>query len=108
MNHKTTAIIGYITIIGWIIAYLSYSKAEPKDTFVRYHLRQSLGIILLSVVLGIASAIAVSIIPALSTVFYIISFIPVVLMLLGIVTASNEAQRPVPVIGKLVENKFNL
>lgn len=108
MNNRTLAIVGYITIIGWVIAYLSYRKETEKSSFVRYHLTQSLGIILLSVALSIISAVLLGILPALATVFYLISLVPFILMLLGIITASNEAQRPVPVIGKLVEGKFNL
>lgn len=108
MTNRTMAIVAYITIIGWVVAYLSYRKADVKSPLVRYHLTQSIGIILFAVALSIVSGILVGILPALATVFYIISLCPFVLMLMGIITASNEAQRPIPLIGKFVEGKFNL
>lgn len=108
MTNRTIAIVGYITIIGWIVAYLSYRKSDDKSPLVRYHLTQSLGIIIFSIALSIVSGILVGLLPALATLFYIISICPFVLMLMGIITASNDAQRPIPLIGKLVEGKFNL
>lgn len=108
MTNRTMAIVAYITLIGWVVAYLSYRKSDDKSPFVQYHLSQSLGIIIFSIALSIASGILVGILPALATLFYIISLCPFILMLLGIITASNEAQRPIPLIGKLVEGKFNL
>jgi uncharacterized membrane protein len=108
MTNRTMAIVAYITIIGWVVAYLSYRKSDDKSPLVKYHLTQSIGIILFSIALSIVSGVLVGILPALATVFYLISLLPLVLMLMGIITASNEAQRPIPVIGKLVEGKFNL
>ncbi|GAA4786594.1 hypothetical protein GCM10023231_13310 [Olivibacter ginsenosidimutans] len=108
MTNRNMAIVGYITIIGWAIAYFSYRNGKEKSSFVRYHLNQSLGIVLLSVALSFISAILLSIVPSLATLLYLVSLIPFVFMLLGIITAANETQRPVPVIGKWVEGKFNL
>jgi uncharacterized membrane protein len=108
MTNRTLAIVAYITIIGWVVAYLSYRKENDKSPLVRYHLTQSLGVIIFSIALSIVSGVLVGILPALATVFYIISLLPFVLMLMGIITASNEAQRPIPLIGKLVEGKFDL
>ncbi|GGH56998.1 hypothetical protein GCM10011379_01200 [Filimonas zeae] len=102
------AIVAYITIIGWVISYYNYRNSPDKNPFVQYHLTQSLGVIIFSVVLSVASGILLGIIPSLATLFYIIGLAPLVLMLLGIITASNNAERPVPFIGKLVEGKFNL
>ena len=108
MTNRTMAIVAYITIIGWVVAYLSYRKSDDKSPLVKYHLTQSIGVILFSIALSIVSGVLVGILPALATVFYLISLSPLVLMLMGIITASNEAQRPIPLIGKLVEGKFNL
>ncbi|SHN39889.1 DUF4870 domain-containing protein [Chitinophaga sp. CF418] len=108
MTNRTMAIVAYITIIGWVVAYLSYRKSDDKSPLVKYHLTQSIGIILFSIVLSIVSGVLLRILPSLATLFYIISLCPFVLMLMGIITASNEAQRPIPLIGKFVEGKFNL
>ncbi|HWV74651.1 MAG TPA: hypothetical protein VN040_23195 [Pseudosphingobacterium sp.] len=107
MNNKTMAIVAYLTIIGWVVAYLSYKKSSEKSSLVKYHLGQALGVFLVSLVLSILSAIVLSIIPSLGIVSYIISLISLALMLLGAITASNEVERPVPLVGGMFEGKFN-
>lgn len=44
MDGKSIAIISYLTIIGWIIAYVMYGN--NKSQLAIYHLRQSLFIML--------------------------------------------------------------
>ncbi len=107
MKNKTMAIVAYITLIGWIISYLEFKKSPEKSSLVNYHLGQSLGVIITSFVLSIASTIILAIIPSLGFIFYFILLIPFVLLLLGIVAANNELEKPVPVIGKIFEGKFN-
>ena len=101
------AIVAYITLIGWIISYLEFKKSPEKSSLVNYHLGQSLGVIITSFVLSIASTIILAIIPSLGFIFYFILLIPFVLLLLGIVAANNELEKPVPVIGKIFEGKLN-
>lgn len=108
MTNRTMAIVAYITLIGWVISYVSYRNSADKSSFVRYHLTQALGVMILSVVLSVAIAILTGIIPALGTILYIVSLVPLVLMIMGIITASNNAERPIPLIGKMVEGKFSL
>jgi uncharacterized membrane protein len=107
MKQKTMAILAYITLIGWIISYLEFKKSTEKSTLVNYHLGQSLGLIITSILLSIVSGVVLAIIPSLGSIFYLILLIPFVLLLLGIVAANNEVEKPVPLIGKIFEGKFN-
>jgi len=107
MKQKTMAIVAYITLIGWIISYLEFKKSAEKSRLVNYHLGQSLGLIITSIVLSIASSIILAVVPSLGAVFYLILLIPFILLLLGIIAASNELEKPVPLIGKIFEGKFN-
>jgi len=107
MKNKTMAIVAYITIIGWIISYLEFKKSPEKSKLVNFHLGQSLGIFITSIVLSILSSIILAIVPALGMIFYLIFLLPFVLLLLGIITASNELEKPVPLIGKIFVGKFN-
>lgn len=104
MDKKTLAIISYISIIGWAIAYFQY-KDKPRDAFVTYHLKQSLGIAIISILLGIALNVLVRISPALAILGYA-NIIILVLWILGIINAINERMRPVPLVGGMFENKF--
>ncbi|MFB6454006.1 DUF4870 domain-containing protein [Chitinophaga sp. Hz27] len=104
MDKKTLAIISYITIIGWVIAYFQY-KDKERDPFVIYHLKQSLGLAIIGLLLGAATSVVISIIPALSVVAYA-NFAVMVLWILGIINAAKEEKKPVPVIGGMFEDKF--
>ena len=99
--------VAYITIIGWVVAYLQYKNNHEKSPLVRYHLAQALGVFIASIVLSVAIGIVASVIPSLATLLSIAGLLPLILLVLGIITASNEACRPVPVIGKLFEDKFS-
>jgi uncharacterized membrane protein len=107
MKQKTMAILAYITLIGWLISYLEFKKSTEKSKLVNYHLGQSLGLIITSFLLSIVSGVVLAIIPSLGSIFYLILLIPFVLLLLGIVAANNEVEKPVPLIGKIFEGKFN-
>ncbi|WP_341843080.1 DUF4870 domain-containing protein [Chitinophaga caseinilytica] len=104
MDRKTVAIISYISIIGWLIAYFQY-KDKPRDPFVAYHLKQALGIAVISIILGVAINVVVRIVPALSVVVYA-NIAILVLWVLGIINALNGLQKPVPVVGAMFERQF--
>lgn len=104
MDKKTLAIISYISIIGWLIAYFQY-KDKEKDPFVTYHLKQSLGIAIVSIILAVALNIIAGMVPALA-VLSIVQLVILVLWIVGIVNAANEKMKPVPLVGAMFEDKF--
>jgi uncharacterized membrane protein len=71
-EDKTAAVVSYLTLLGWILAYLIYGK--NKTEFGAFHLRQSLGLhltILLLLLFGIVGRILI----VLVFIFLIIGFI---------------------------------
>lgn len=90
MNGKTIAIVSYITIIGWVIALILNNN--EKNSFASFHIRQSLGLNLLWMVL--------SIIPVLGWI------IGLILVILGLLTAIAERMVPVPVVGQYFQDWF--
>lgn len=107
MNNKTLAIVSYITLIGWIISFIQYRGKEEKSPLVGYHLEQALGILIFGLLLGIAVGIVGSIIPSLASILSLVTFVPLILLVFGIITAANEARKPVPLIGSFFVGKFN-
>jgi uncharacterized membrane protein len=103
MNNKTLSIVSYITLIGWLISYF-YGK-ENANSLLKYHLRQSLGLLIVSAIYNIALMVLICIIPSLYFLT-IIGVIFLVLLIIGIINASNEVEKPLPVIGKMFESKF--
>lgn len=97
---KNIAIISYLTVIGLVIAFVMNN--EKKKPFARFHIRQSLGIVLTSLALGI-----VNIIPILGWIVSIIGFFILLYMwIVGLLNAINSKEKVVPIIGDKFEDWF--
>ena len=106
MSNKTLSILSYVTIIGWIIAYVNRKDQKEKRGLVNYHLRQGFGFFIFTLILNVAISIVISIIPSL----YFLSYIGIplfILLIFGIINAANEQQKPIPVIVSMFENMFS-
>jgi len=106
MNNKTLSILSYVTIIGWIIAFVKSKDLTPKSDLVRYHLKQGFGIFLVSLVVNVALSIIVTIVPALYFLSYI-GYVILILWIFGIINAANEQKKPIPLVGQVFEDKFS-
>lgn len=95
--------MSYVTLIGWFIAY--FSGKEKSDSLLRYHLKQSLGLAIVSIVFNIVLGIIAYLVPALSFLG-LAGYVILIFWVLGIINAANQAEKPVPVIGKVFEDKF--
>ncbi len=94
MKKDNTAIIAYLTVIGLIIAFVMNS--EKKDTFTSYHIRQSLGIMLTGLAIGI-----INIIPVIGWIISILGFFVMLYMwIMGLLSAINGTERPIPLLGE--------
>ena len=85
MDTKTTGIVAYLTWIGLLIAYLSGDKEGAK-----FHLNQSLVLVLASIVCGI--------IPFLGWAAEIFVF---VCWIIGFVGAIQGEEKEMPLLGKI-------
>ncbi|HLW63104.1 MAG TPA: hypothetical protein VKY33_06840 [Flavobacterium sp.] len=101
MDNKTISIISYITIIGWLIVYLV--GKDNLDAFSKYHLRQSLGLAIVGIILNIIT-ISISF---LGMIVNLVGLLLLVLFIIGIINAVNGQMKPLPVIGKYFEDKFD-
>ncbi|MFY7844104.1 DUF4870 domain-containing protein [Chryseobacterium gambrini] len=105
MNNKVLAIISYITLVGWLIAFFLRDKSQ-KDRLVNFHLSQSLGLAIVSTLFNIALTIVAAIVPSLHFLGYI-GYLFFILMILGMINAANEKETPLPLIGNMFVNKFS-
>ena len=99
-DPKTIAIIAYLTIIGLVIAFLLNN--DKKHEFSSYHIRQSLGLVLCSVVLFVIGMLPVLgwIVSFLGSIFLLI------LWVLGLINAINNEIKPFPVLGEYFDEWF--
>jgi uncharacterized membrane protein len=91
-NGKTIAIVSYITLIGFIAAVIMHSS--NKTSLGAFHLRQMLLLILFGFLawipfLGLVVALAL-------LVFWV----------LGLISAINGEEKPLPLIGELAQKWF--
>lgn len=96
--------IAYVTIIGWAAVY--FSKG-PKNAFTCYHLGQSLGIHITTLVYAGIARLAIAASAGIAAVLYWAGILFFLLPVFGIIHAFNETERPVPLIGKFFENRFS-
>lgn len=107
MDKKTISIISYITIIGWVIAFIVFNNGVEKASLAKYHLKQALGLAVLGILLSIAQVIVLSIVPSIGIVFTILSALIFVLWIIGIINAAKEEEKPLPIIGAMFADKFD-
>ncbi len=98
---KTAAIVAYITIIGTIIAF--FMNQDHKNMFASFHIRQAFGLWITFYVLGVFVSLFTDT-WLISAPFYL--FI-IVLILFGLITASREEQKTVPILGPFFQNWFS-
>lgn len=90
MDKKATGIVSYITLIGWLIAFLAGDREGAK-----FHLNQSLVLLLANVAAGIfyhVPFIGHIVSPLLNLVLFIF-------WIIGIVYACEEKEKEIPLLG---------
>ncbi len=90
---KTMAIVSYLTIIGLVAALVM--NGEKKNTFAKFHIRQSLGLMLT----GFATMF-VSWIPFIGWIVGILAFFLLLfLWFTGLFNALNGKEKLLPILG---------
>lgn len=103
MDEKTTGIVSYVTLIGWIVALVT---RKEKTEYTSFHIRQMLGLIILQIITGIVITILTMMIPRLYFVWYIIYLLPVVLWIIGFLGAVNNEKKLIPIFGQQFQDWF--
>jgi len=96
MDKKTTSWVAYITFIGWIVAYCAGDKEGAK-----FHLNQALVIWLGFLCVSVAGII-LAFIPVLGwMVAYAAYIFLLVMFILGLISAINQEEKELPLIGQI-------
>lgn len=113
-EDKTVAIVSYLTLIGFIVAIVLHSS--KKTALGTFHLRQTLGLFLTMIVVMIALWVSFLIIAFIPIVHFILFLAPLlslavwigffVLWLMGLISAINGQQKPMPVLGDTYQKWF--
>ncbi len=98
-DGKTVAIISYITLIGWIVAFIMNNG--NKTDFGSYHIRQSLGIMIVAFALMIVNAFI-----GIAMLGWLIQIALLVFWILGFIGAVQGEKKPVPLLGEQFQEWF--
>lgn len=97
---KNIAVIAYITIIGLIVAFIMNN--DKKLPFASYHIRQVIGLALTGLALGV-----VNVIPIIGWIISFLGwFVLVYMWVMGLISAMNGKEKPLPLLGKKYEEWF--
>ena len=103
MDKKITGILSYITIIGWIVAYVAGDKDGAK-----HHLNQGLVCGVLQILLwaiGGLVGIVLGWIPLVGSligwIFAGLGFAVILVQIYGVVLAATDNDSSIPVIGSI-------
>jgi uncharacterized membrane protein len=94
MDDKTKGIVAHITLIGWIVA-LVLNQGDNKGELASFYIRQMLGLIILSFVLGF--------IPFINLIAWIVLLVFWVMSLVG---SLNGEKKLTPFVGEYFQNWF--
>lgn len=98
-NPKVVSLLSYITILGWIVAFL---LNEPKSKLGSFHIRQALGVHLL----WMASSYMAFFPFSSHSAMLFGSILASVLWLIGIVAAVRGEEKTVPILGEKFQEWF--
>ncbi len=101
-EDKTVAILSYITLIGWIIAFVMHGSKKTK--LGTYHLRQGLGLNVLVVGFMFLN-VFLAFIPILGWLLSLgIGITLLIFWIFGLLSAINGENKPIPLIGKPMQS----
>ena len=103
MSSKAQAVFSYLGIL-WLLAY--FGGKNNRDQFSAYHLRQGLGLIVSSFLFVIILSILMAVAPSIAFIFNFLSLLIFILMIVGILHAINNVEKPLPFIGEYFMDKF--
>ena len=89
MDKKTTDIVAYITIFGWLVAFVA---GELEDS--KFHLNQALVVNLTFLILAVLAWV-----PVVRLVVGLVQIVVFVFWVMGIVYAVREQENEVPLLG---------
>ncbi len=98
-DGKTIGIIAYITLIGWVVAFIMNSS--KKNEYANFHLRQMFGLVLLSIAISVLT-MAVN----LGLFGTILSVLLLVLWVIGFIGAIQGEKKLIPIIGENFQEWF--
>lgn len=99
--------------LAYLIFFLPLLTDAKKDPFVRYHVRQGLGLLAAFITLRFLTLIVIAplfyiLTPLFLAVQYASNLFLAVLLALGVLNAANGREKPLPVVGIWADRLFKI
>ena len=104
-DGKIASVIGYLGPLGFLIGLILH--LNNKTPFAAYHLRQSLGNIILLFIGYLFAIIFAYILPFVGYISWVFYILYLVNIIVGLINAVSSKTAPVPIFGKLFEGWFS-
>lgn len=101
VKHKNSTLVG----LTYIIFFLPFLTGDKNDGFVKYHMKQAIGL-LIAVTAGqglIDYAYNIGAYGLIHPMAWVLRVFAIVMVVLGFMNAQNGAEKPLPWIGKYAE-----
>ena len=96
IDGRTIALISYITLPGWIVAFILFKNCEEDRSLAAFHLRQTLGLNGIGILLPVLASVLFASVPAArgvgGGVLSLVSLVMLVYWIYGIVSAARGEQ----------------
>jgi uncharacterized membrane protein len=103
-NPDTAAVVCYITLIGWLIAYFALYKNKKSD-LSGFHLRQTLLLHIIAFIINVLTFLAFwHLFPGF--IVTTLAILLLILWLIGLFNAVNNKQKPLPLLGNWAQRLF--
>ena len=93
-NAKLVGVLSYVTLVGWIVAIILHNN--NKSEFGAFHLRQSLGLFITTLIFGW--------IPVIGWIAWMVGL---AFLIVGLIYAIQEQTKTVPFIGDFYQTIFS-
>lgn len=106
-DGKIIAVVSYLTFVGWIVAFFMHNNS--RTSIGAYHLRQSLLLHIISMCLPTMNFFF-AFIPFIGWIVNVaitlVSFALFAFWILGLISAANTEEKPLPIIGEYAQLMF--
>lgn len=100
-----------MAIVAYLIFFLPLLTGAKKDPFVKYHVRQGLGLLVAFFALSLVQIVLISPIFGIflsDLVNWVVKLFLFAFMVLGIMNAIKGEEKPLPIIGKWADKFLKL
>lgn len=94
-----------MAVVAYLLFFVPLLTEDKNDPFVRYHVRQGLGFLIAAILVSVFGTF----VPIIGwLLFFPLQLILFIIWIIGVIHALKGEEKPLPIIGKFVENNLKI